>query len=119
MSLATEAVIFQTTAEDDTGITKPLGNVQMMPTPIVAAEFQRLANTNGTVGEVAHDSAVVVTQTGDPGSSLIGVLVPPGVTPIACGLPKPRDWAVAVAWMIESSSKVARTAAVVRISRQA
>jgi len=91
MSLAKAVVMFQTTADDDTGITKPRGNVQTTPTPIVAAEFQRRANTSGTVGEVAHDSAVVVTQTGEPGSSLIGVDVPPGVTPIACGLPNPKD----------------------------
>lgn len=91
MSLATAVVMFQTTTEDDTGTENPRGNVQTTPTPIVAAEFQRRAKTSGTVGEVAHDRAVVVTHTGAPGSSLIGVDVPPGVTPIACGLPKPKD----------------------------
>jgi hypothetical protein len=58
--------MFQTTADDETGITKPRGNVQITPTPIVAALFQRRANTSGTVGLVPHDNAVVVTHTGAP-----------------------------------------------------
>jgi hypothetical protein len=69
MSQATAAVMFHTTALLETGITKPRGKVQITPTPMVAALFQRLANTSGTVGDVAQESAVVVTHTGEPGSS--------------------------------------------------
>ena len=69
MSQATAAVMLNTTIEDETGIIKPRGKVQIIPTPIVAAEFQRLRYTVGAVGEVAQVSAVVVTQAGAPGSS--------------------------------------------------
>jgi len=83
MSDATAAVMFHTTMLDETGMMKPRGKVQMIPTPIVAALFQRRVKTSGTVGLVPHERAVDVTQTGDPGSSRTGVDVPPGVTPIA------------------------------------
>jgi hypothetical protein len=119
MSDASAVVMFQTTALDDTAIEKPRGHVHTTPTPAVAALFHRRANTSGTVGLVAQDSAVVVTHTGDPGSSRIGVDVPPGVIPIAWGRPKPSDCAVAVNWMIDSSRMVALTAAVVRSSKHA
>jgi hypothetical protein len=91
MSQATAVVMFHTTADDETGITNPRGNVNITPTPIVAAEFHRRVNTLGTVGDVPNVNAVVVTQTGAPGSSLTNVDVVPGVTPIACGRPKPND----------------------------
>ena len=72
--------MFQTTAPAETGIIKPRGKVNITPTPMVAAEFHRLANTSGTVGDVPQVNAVCVTHTGEPGSSLINVASVPGVT---------------------------------------
>ena len=69
MSEASAATMFHDTIEDEIGTMSPRGKVKMTPTPSVAAKFQRRKNTSGTVGDVAHDKAVRLTHTGEPGSS--------------------------------------------------
>src|ERR1035437_2166569 len=75
---------------------KPRGKVQHRPAPITAGSVARRARTVGAVGEVPHASADV-----EPGvdvlppssnTSAAGVV---GVTPMAAGLPRLYDPAVA------------------------
>jgi len=111
--------MLNTTSDDETAITIPRGNVQITPTPIVAALFQRRMYVVGAVGEVPQVNAPVQVLAASAGSSACGVVVVPGVTPIAFGRPKPSDCAVPVAWMIDNSKSRGRSDAAERISADA
>jgi len=67
----------------------PAGQIQMAPAPTVAGVWYLREYTVGAVGEVAHDSAVTLRDAGSLFSCGVSDAVPPGVTPMAAGRPKP------------------------------
>lgn len=112
MSAARVVVMFQMTRPLLTGMTKPRGNVQTIPTPMVAAPPHRRWKTSGTVGLVPNVNDPVITEAGSPGSSAWKDDVVPGEAASACGLPSPICCAVAVTELMkEISNTFGRTVA--------
>jgi hypothetical protein len=67
------------TIEDETGITNPLGNVQITPVPTVAGREILRKKFVGAVGPVPQANAVVTVPAGSPGSSANTVIGAVGV----------------------------------------
>ena len=98
---------------------KPLGNVQIIPAPIVAGHVTLLEKLVGAVGPVPHATQQVVSPAGSPTSSGKNACGEVGVPPIAAGLPRPYVPATAVTCENPNSSMVDLVDAVVRISHVA
>jgi hypothetical protein len=71
------------------GMINPLGNVHIIPAPIVAGQVTLLEKLVGTVGPTPHATQAVVNPAGSPTSSGKNAWGDVGVPPIAPGLPSP------------------------------
>lgn len=88
---------------------RPLGNVQIIPEPIVAGVEHRRKNAVGEVGPVVHARHAVTVPVGSPGSSASTVTGEVGVVPFAAGRPNPNTLAVAALMVMPNSRIVARS----------
>src|SRR3989304_7787622 len=111
--------MFHVTMLLETAMMSPRGNVRMTPAPIVAGRFRRRKKFNGTVGPVPHAKAVCKVPAGSATSSARTVIGVVGVTPIACGRPRPMTEAVAAAINHPRSLRAPRSVAAVLNSKLA